>query len=413
MNNEIKTLKNYNLHDFVFKIYVIATFYLGFVMLLVASPILNFFDDAVFLLMILTLILHKPHENHHMKKVILILPLFLFIMVVIAFYHGNSISSVLLSVRQYKNIFLAFLLIGIYNNQFYFVRNVVKWSLIFSLPLAFYQFMFLPNADYVGGVFGYGASGTLSLVSLFYISSEFAIRVRDGNKVFGLYWLLFIPVLLNETKISFILMPLLILYLLFIIGKLSLFKILFLMIFSVVLIFGIDVLYEALYDRKFTDFFSADNMERYFFYDDDEADLGRFLRVIIAYNYISDGGMFTYLFGQGIGASFAGVNSGVYGVAADTFHRTGLNEGSRIQLYHFLIDFGVVGTFLFVSFFIFVITKLRKITKLTDSDIYCASIILIFLVGMTYQNIITNRVTSFLLFFYVYVFFVGWGKVRR
>ena len=98
-----------------------------------------------------------------------------------------------------------------------FVAHFTRFLLIFALlqiPVTVYQVITFGATDYVGGTFGWGGSGILTQL-LFLIAFYFIVRrgsLPDGTafdikKVF-LYSILLIPCALNETKISFIFLPL-------------------------------------------------------------------------------------------------------------------------------------------------------------------------------------------------------------
>lgn len=399
-----------NVHDLFFRCYVVITFAMGAISLYLSAPALNFLDDALFLLMLITLLGHTHKLRSNSNWSVFVIPVIVIVSVFIAISHGNPIKAVLLSLRQYKNVFLVLILMGLYADQSDFVGKVVKYSLVISLPMAIYQFLMNPSADDVYGVFGAGASGTLSLIITYYVATEFAARVRDGRPRLDWYWLLFLPVLLNETKITFILLPSTMLLLLCFIGKLRLTSLLAAAVGSFVLVFLVDILYEFLYGRTFTEFFSQETFDSYFFAEVDGSDLGRFIRIILAYEYISSLGNIVYWFGEGLGASFVGINSGTFGNAAETFKYSGLNEGSRIQLYHFLIDFGVLGTAVILLYFIWLVCNLFSTRTRNDIGVACVALMFICLVGVLYQNILTNRVISFLTFYYLYVYLMNVRK---
>jgi hypothetical protein len=94
-----------------------------------------------------------------------------------------------------------------------YVEIMKKFSVIFliaQLPVAGWQFHQYGASDYVGGTFGNKGSGilTLSVVCTVFFLAHF---VRSNTQRVLLY-LCLAPLLLNETKISFILIPALILF---------------------------------------------------------------------------------------------------------------------------------------------------------------------------------------------------------
>lgn len=392
----------FNMHAFLFKLYVLISFSSGLISTSFESPIVRSLDDLVFVTMLITVFQTGALKAKRILLPSLWLPALTVFSCVIAVMQDNTFNSVLLSLRQYKNVFLIFLMVGLKRDYLQFVWTVIKWSLWVSLPVTIYQFFTAANADDITGIFGFGGSGTLSILIVFYLTSEFTIRTIEGRSRIGWYLLLFTPCLINETKITFILLPLSVVISLFSVGKLKIRTLLSIVAVGSISILSADILYQALYERSYVDFFTPEKLDKYFYEDGDGSDLGRLLRVSMAYDYISKKGLETFMFGQGLGASFAGIYSDTYGVAAENLKWTGLNEGSRVQLYHFIIDFGLAGTVLFISAFLFYLRSALKNKKNDIRDVYGIVMVVIFLVGIIYQNILINKALSLLLFFYMY-----------
>src|SRR5690606_16289547 len=92
-------------------------------------------------------------------------------------------------------------------------RSFAFIFLISQIPIAFVQFLKFGPSDAVGGSFGDKGSGvlTLSVICLVYFLHHFT---RNFSQTVLLYIAL-LPLLLNETKISFVLIPLLVLFIRF------------------------------------------------------------------------------------------------------------------------------------------------------------------------------------------------------
>jgi hypothetical protein len=92
----------------------------------------------------------------------------------------------------------------------YCTRAPDSW-LYLSVPVAIAQ-RFLISAetgDVVTGLYGYGASGTMTLFLLILFFAEFSYRLSRGMPLAGWYLLFWIPIGLNETKITFFIVPVL------------------------------------------------------------------------------------------------------------------------------------------------------------------------------------------------------------
>ncbi len=170
------------------------------------------FDVAIILLSLLSLSFIRGH-------LILIL---LFIIACIGFnlsYNGNSLFYSLNGLREIVNV----LFVAIFLNHIFLEENedlakeyveiFKKFSIIFlafQLPAATYQFIVHGPSDWVGGTYGNFGSGnlTLSVICLVFFLSHFTQNLTQR----ALLYACLLPLFLNETKISFILIPLLILF---------------------------------------------------------------------------------------------------------------------------------------------------------------------------------------------------------
>ena len=91
-------------------------------------------------------------------------------------------------------------------------KNLLIWIII-QLPICVYQFQTMDVRDYIGGSFGYGGSGMLTSLLFIIVYYLFVSEVKNISDMSNMYkkkmWLfLFLtPVFLNETKISFFLLP--------------------------------------------------------------------------------------------------------------------------------------------------------------------------------------------------------------
>lgn len=412
-----------NLHYKIFQLLVILTFTSGFLISIIQIPILNLLDDVVFILLLFfSLIIGKGLS----KKVGLPIYLLCSYLVFSIFYSlsfGNELATVLLQFRQFKSIFLVFIISTITFKYALFVFKAFGISLYISVPFAIYQFITADRsidtfADEVVGIFGLGQSGTLSLLILIYVFFEFIKRLNENKKLIGYYLILLVPCLINETKIIFMLIPVTMAVLFFSLPNLTKLKLLKVIPYFFVFALAANFSYMSMYGQSFLYIFNSDFLESYFFIDEEfaaqEIDIGRFMRVIYAYDYLEANGLQYLLFGEGIGSSFYGAASGTIGNAADYFFDLDLHTGSRIQLYQMLLDFGLVGSFLIVFTLLYYCFMLIKFCKNQQYLTIALSSCFIMLIALVYQLPLTSRVLSFVTFFFVmYVMHVRGSDAKK
>lgn len=392
----------------LFKAYVFCSFLLGFMILNFPSPLLQMVDDFLFICMVVWIVTSAKQRNYEFSTPYHGFWLFVVIASIISILNDNSIQSIILTLRQYKNVFLIFLIGFSIGTDQTFVRKVIFYILTISVPMAVFQFLTTDDFDKITGIFGFGGSGILSLLIVFYLSTEIAFRLRDSQPIVGYYLVLFLPCLLNETKITFLILPIVLFFCLLKIGKINLMSTVVASGALLIIIPLIDYMYSSMYGYKYTDMLNYNFFESYLL-TEDQFDIGRFERVIVAYEYICSQDFAVMLFGEGLGSTFVGLASGVYGNVAEKFINTGLNEGSRIQLFHFIIEFGIVGTLLFYCLVIYLLMRSMFSRDKTDVVISSVAVMVIVLVGTLYQNILISREFSFLFFYYV---FMAGGNLR-
>lgn len=402
------------LQQALFKFYVLVTFFIGFISSYISFPLLNVLDDLVFLLLVLNLLMVANQKRLVFMPVFIFISSLLLLSSLFSILNDNPITAVLLSLRQYKNVFLCLVISSINRDSFEFVRKVLFVSLAVSVPLSIFQFITADRSstvyfDEVVGVFGFGQSGTLSLLILLFVTSEFFIRKREGKRLLDWYLLLLLPCFINETKVVFVLFPILFLALLLIDGKKNKLAILSIIPMFVGGFLIANIAYETFFDKSIASVFTKDYVEGYLFMDvsgrHTEVDIGRFQRIAYAWEFLERKGWSSQTFGEGLGSSFYGIGSNVYGDAARHFLPLSLHTGSRIQVFHTLLDFGVFGTLLFFAFFSICWLLIAKSNTNCQIKYLALTTIIVVVFGFFYQNILTNRVVSFLVFYLIYFIF--------
>jgi hypothetical protein len=223
----------------------------------------------------------------------------LFIVGVMAFnisYSENSLSFSLNGIRELLNVLcLAIFFSDVFSDEneelaaeyIEIFKKFAVFFLVAQVPVAAYQFSVHGPSDWVGGTYGHFGSGnmTFCVIFLVFFLSHF---VRNLTQRMMLYACL-VPLLLNETKISFILIPALILFIHFkpkaksIIGAaLAAGAALFIFNKYFTTNIGTD------FDNNLTGIFSKDFIDGYLFGQGDTyVDVPRFTKIILAWQLLS------------------------------------------------------------------------------------------------------------------------------
>lgn len=393
--------------NLAFKIYVYACFFTGVFSLVFDSFVINIIADICFLILFISVIFQKPVRNTVVSLFCVSALFLVFVSSVWSVGNENEIITVILTIRQYKNLLLFFIIAYLNVNSFNFFVDIYKKSLYLSVPLSVFQFISADRsnptwADTVVGVYGVGQSGTLSMLIVIFVIYEIIRRERDGKKIIGPYLILLLPVFLNETKIVFIIFPLVLLYSYLIFSKSRKNVVKAMPLFLLGALLG-EFSYQSSYNVSILNIFNSEFLEEYFFVDErhfsQEIDIGRFQRVIYAIDYIDREGGAIYAFGFGQGSSFVGGGSGQIGVAAKEFFAIELHTGSRIQLYNVVLDYGVIGSLIFILFLISIIIHSAMINDRSDSSILATASSVVFFFGIFYQVPFANPVLPLIVFF--------------
>jgi hypothetical protein len=391
----------------LFKLYSYTIFYVALVKAIIPVAALNFFDDFVFILMISYTIFNFDKVNFHHQKAVFALCCFFILSMFYSSINGNDLSAILMYLRHYKNFFLFLVLATIQINIMPWTLEFLKKALYISIPISFYQFITADHSstswwDEVGGVLGReGHSGTLSLLILSFVTFEYFRRLREGLKLTGWYLLILIPMFINETKLVLFMFPVVFLAVSITMGA---------RYRKTILVFApafalssllLNYMYYFFFESSPLDALNWDFIEGYFFIDEDFAaqqiDIGRFTRIIYAYEYLARQGTTYLMFGEGFGSTFFGNNSGVEGKVVSEFFDLRLHTGSKIQLYQMLIDFGLIGTSLIYITIFYYWVRTALINRRSDEIIFTLVLIPVFLISTIYQSVIESKVVFFML----------------
>lgn len=320
-----------------------------------------------------------------------------------SFLNGNGVTVILLQLRQYKYIFL-FALFFFYNSEG-LNKKVNRFVIAIAyacVPVAVLQRLLIKDSsgDAVTGLMGYGGSGTLSLLLLVIFFSMLCVRLKNNQNVLGAYFVLLVPIGLNETKIAFAILPVFFVMSFILTKKLNPVSILTLCFVLLAVFFGGNYMYKTIYKENAWDILQKEKFEIYF-NSKWEADMGRFLKIRMAYDMIDDS-IGTQLFGYGIGSAFVGDASNTKGIIADKYYSKVLFGGTMPQLFITLIDMGLIGIMLFYSFMAFFLIVILKKRSYGFNEYAAIFSLLILSIGMFYQCIFTTQNLMFIYMYYIY-----------
>jgi len=141
-----------------------------------------------------------------------------------AFINSSSLAVMFAGFRNYFKFILFFYVIVSLELDNFFYKKMIRILILFALlqvPVTILQryfwYKWQASGDPVGGTLGANTSGTLTLFLMGIISIIFAFYINKliSGKVLLFYLLLlFIPMTLNETKITYFLFPTLLIFLL-------------------------------------------------------------------------------------------------------------------------------------------------------------------------------------------------------
>jgi len=324
-------------------------------------------------------------------------------------------------VRNHLKFLPFFLLPFYYDFSDDFMGKFTKFILFFSFlqcPVAILQRLLFEtrSGDVVGGTLGANTSGILSFFCSFMIilwtAHCFKYQPRFSRYIIGLI-LLFIPMTINETKISLFLIPVIFFSMFFFIPEVKKkARYLILLSFLFILILGI---YKTVYNYYYgkttsttiesylTDPQKILNYIHYNKYIDSSGRLNRIPQIIFSYQNISKD-LGHLLFGVGPGNasdSFFSEADGQYYVRYKTL------DIDSIFVANMLWEYGLLGTLMYLGMCIFIFYKVLSMRRLTGISGVQVSMFLgmniVLLISAVYLN--TTRVNIYM---YLYWFLAGY-----
>lgn len=396
-----------------FRLYILSVFFSNTLFYYFPNPLFKVLSDGLFFVVLADIIVSKELRGKKFNTVVLIIFACFICYSVWSFAVGNGLSVLLLSLRQNKNFLLLFYIAIYKGRDEAFVFKTLSFLLYLSVPLAIIQRATSTSTtgDDVIGFLGRGASGYLTILILFYFFSELYSRLKDNKKKVGYYWLTLIPTFINETKIVYILFPVLYLLILALAKKLQVKQVVLSGIVVFCFILGSNFVYSFVYAHRndnAASLFTKEGFVSYMTTDDmietESTDLKRLTRIIAIHDFLKMSPPYHYLFGYGVGGTFVGTSSGANGLVSRKIHDQRVNEGSRIQLYVFLGEFGVLGTVVLAAFLLVLLIFLLKYNTFEHRG-KAAIILVLMIFSATYNMFGLSEIGSFLFYYYLLLAF--------
>lgn len=252
-----------------------------------------------------------------------------------------------------------------------FVKVFILFFLIIQIPTSILQYLEYGSGDFVGGSLSKGNSGVLTLSIFIFIFTlvnyDYAYRNRNKLSALIMYSPLFIPVILNETKITFVILPIFLISL-FEIKNMKSILLVGLLVSITISIFAFFYYSESQKtNNPIEDVFSKDFLKDYLAGDvGSYEDVPRLTKIQMALFLLKDN-LGNFFFGYEYGAFKGGSYIGKSDFA---MQYEWLLTGSRPYLFYLLISGGVSLFFIFLSlikqliYFQYGTIKLNKFQKL-------------------------------------------------
>ena len=383
-------------------------------------PILEKFSSLLFfschfgiILLALTTLRHRS-----LKYLVLFFSIILIGLIPYTYEDGITIVQFLNGSRDFVPLFFSLIFITnmLYSNhRVIFYQKMNKFILYFlcvQVPICIVQFFIYGMGDEVGGTGGSFGSGNISILiytGTFYLLSQTAntkklLEVLFKNKYLLLLW---IPSLINETKVTFLLIPLFFL-MCFEYNFRKIIRNIPVILIGIIFSFAFLQMYQYFNeDRSLAEVMqggyiieydlekSYETIEKY----GDE--LGKYtdsrtLRLILGMLELSKNNM-SLIFGKSLG-HFKGGTIGQTKFAKENEYVTG--RGSKSFILVGLMQIGIVGTILvYLAIFIGLSKRNEKLPSLENNNSKMRCFLLLVTIGISYYS------TAFLSFYLSAMFF--------
>lgn len=349
-----------------------------FTELLPYGSYISFFCDISIILLGLISLMHGGTK--YVKDVKIIFLIFLFISTITFIINVSDVNLIqhLNGLREYLVVFCSFFFFNYmlqsknaskFNSKF--IRFLI-FLLIIQVPITIIQFLEFGAGDKVGGSFGLsGGSGILSTLiylGCFLILTHFSIISKKdhfNSKINFFFLLLFIPSFLNETKVSFLLIPLFFLCQLRISGKQAItsISIVIILLFTLYAFNEIYSLTTGIGENPLAEIFNREFLRRYLGYESLYAgDIARITKIEYAISTLSKNPE-SLLFGLGLGLFRGG---SILEQSSVTMEYFWLLSGTRPYIFTLLLQIGVIGSILVLYVFFNYLIKTIRYKKYLD-----------------------------------------------
>lgn len=280
----------------VFIILTLIVFLTPVVVQITGSNYFKLIEDIAYLVLlthsVYIMILHNKIIVE--KSIVMLAFVLLFVLFSLIGIYYNGLSIVILQYREFKYLLLLIIMIP-YSDKEYFknVWTVLKVIAAASVPVAVIQWIiYRDEGDRITGLLGYGGSGKLTLFVLIIFFTELALRLQNNKPVLGYYFLYLIPTALNETKVTFFLIPCMLFVILVITKKLKSIRSISIILACVIILLIFGYLYNKTYSDSIYDVLSINYLKEYLFATNWVGDAGRFAKISYAFNIIVNGNIF-------------------------------------------------------------------------------------------------------------------------
>lgn len=406
MNTNSQQFHKINIRLNLFVVLTLVVFLTPFAMQITRNNYVKLVEDAAYMMMLLysvQMMLEQGCVKVKVSKTGLFLVLLITIFALKGIYY-NGLSLVMLQFREFKYLLVPLILIPYRDiNYFNSVWTTLKIIAAISIPVSIVQwFVYGTEGDRITGVLGYGASGTLTLFLMFLFFTELGLRLYNDRPVLGFYFSYLIPTIINETKITFILLPIMLFITLLVTRKLKSIKAIGIILVVAILLLGWAILYEKNYENSIFDYFSSEQLDAYLYSTDWEEDAGRFAKVAYGFEIVKENNL---LFGYGLGASYYGETSGLKGYAFKNFYIKNIFGGTKPQLFLSIIDLGLGGIILIVLILSVTFIRLLKKKEYNLWNMAAINSMLLVFITLIYQNIFYTYQIMYIFVLYTSIHF--------
>jgi len=361
-------------------------------------------EDMAYMVMLLQSVYIMLYNNKIVikKNIAIILFFILFIIFSVIGVYYNGLTIVILQYREFKYLLLLIIMIPYTNNEYFkHVWTVLKIIAAASVPVAVIQWIiYKDDGDRITGLLGYGGSGSLTLFILIIFFTELGLRLENNKPILGYYLFYLIPTMLNETKITLVLFPIMFFVTLLLTKKLKSRQTIVIFLVAIIAFSAWAYIYKSIYSRSILDVFSSEYLENYLYATNWESDAGRFAKVAYAYEIVKGNNL---AFGYGLGSAYSGASSGAKGFIFKKYYTPQMFSGTKPQLFLSIIDQGIVGTILLLIIILFYFIKVILIKENTLEKFISIYTFIILFVTLIYQNIFYTYQIMYILVFYTII----------